>query len=74
MREVVRRGLVETLQRDYHINIAGPTTMSAILNSSQMGFRTLVIQKHTSEVWKVLGPLKRNSISLGMLWPLRKSS
>ena len=56
--EVVRRGLVETLQRDYHINIAGPTTMSAILNSLQMGFRTLAIQKHTSEVWKVLGAVK----------------
>lgn len=56
--EVVRRGLVETLQRDYHINIAGPTTMAAILNSLQMGFRTLAIQKHSSEVWNILGAVK----------------
>lgn len=56
--EVVRRGLVETLQRDYHVNIAGPTTMAAILNSLQMGFRTLAIQKRSSEVWNVLGAVK----------------
>ena len=56
--EVVRRGLVEILQRDYHINIAGPTTMAAILNSLQMGFRTLAIQKHSSEVWNILGAVK----------------
>jgi len=56
--EVVRRGLVETLQRDYKINIAGPTTMAALLNSLQMGFRTLAIQKHSSEVWNVLGAVK----------------
>jgi DNA recombination protein RmuC len=52
--EVVRRGLIETLQRDYHINIAGPTTMGAFLNSLQMGFRTLAIQKRSGEVWQVL--------------------
>ncbi len=56
--EVVRRGMVELLQRDYHINIAGPTTMAAILNSLQMGFRTLAIQKRSGEVWKVLGAVK----------------
>ena len=56
--EVVRNNLVETLQRDYHINIAGPTTMAALLNSLQMGFRTLAIQKHSSEVWNVLGAVK----------------
>lgn len=56
--EVVRRGLIETLQRDYKINIAGPTTMAAILNSLQMGFKTLAIQKHSSEVWNVLGAVK----------------
>jgi DNA recombination protein RmuC len=56
--EVVRRGLVETLQRDYKINIAGPTTMAALLNSLQMGFKTLAIQKHSSEVWNVLGAVK----------------
>lgn len=56
--EVVRRGMVEVLQRDYHVNIAGPTTMAAILNSLQMGFRTLAIQKRSGEVWKVLGAVK----------------
>ena len=56
--EVVRRGLVETLQRDYKINSAGPTTMAALLNSLQMGFRTLAIQKHSSEVWDILGAVK----------------
>lgn len=56
--EVVRRGLIEILQRDYKINIAGPTTMAALLNSLQMGFRTLAIQKHSGEVWDVLGAVK----------------
>ena len=56
--EVVRRGLVETLQRDYKVSIAGPTTMSALLNSLQMGFKTLAIQKRSGEVWKVLGGVK----------------
>ena len=56
--EVVRRGLLEVLQRDYKINIAGPTTMAALLNSLQMGFKTLAIQKHSSEVWDVLGAVK----------------
>ena len=56
--EVVRRGLLEVLQREYKINIAGPTTMAALLNSLQMGFKTLAIQKHSSEVWDVLGAVK----------------
>ena len=56
--EVVRRGLVEILQREYKINIAGPTTMAALLNSLQMGFKTLAIQKHSGEVWNVLGAVK----------------
>ncbi|MGI6722173.1 MAG: DNA recombination protein RmuC [Anaerovoracaceae bacterium] len=56
--EVVRMGMVETLQTKYKINIAGPTTMAALLNSLQMGFRTLAIQKHSSEVWQVLSSLK----------------
>lgn len=56
--EVVRRGLVEVLSREYKINIAGPTTMAALLNSLQMGFRTLAIQKHSGEVWNVLGAVK----------------
>ena len=56
--EVVRMGLVETLQRDYKVNIAGPTTLAALLNSLQMGFRTLAIQKRSGEVWQVLGAVK----------------
>jgi len=56
--EVVRRGLVETLQRDYQINIAGPTTMAALLNSLQMGFKTLAIQKRSGEVWGILSAVK----------------
>ncbi|MBO4235971.1 MAG: DNA recombination protein RmuC [Firmicutes bacterium] len=56
--EVVRRGMLETLQREFKINIAGPTTMAALLNSLQMGFRTLAIEKHTSEVWETLGAVK----------------
>jgi len=56
--ELVRAGMVESLQREYKITLAGPTTMSALLNSLQMGFRTLAIQKRSSEVWKVLGAVK----------------
>ena len=57
--ETLRRpGLIETLQRDYRVVLAGPTTFAAILNSLQMGFRTLAIQKRSSEVWKVLGEVK----------------
>ncbi|MEA4913865.1 MAG: DNA recombination protein RmuC [Christensenella sp.] len=56
--EVVNRGLVEELQRTYRVNIAGPSTMAALLNSLQMGFRTFAIQKRSSEVWRVLGAVK----------------
>ncbi|MEG1838668.1 MAG: DNA recombination protein RmuC [Bacteroidaceae bacterium] len=57
--EVIRRtALVETLQREYKIVVTGPTTLGAILNSLQMGFRTLAIQKRTGEVWTVLGAVK----------------
>mgnify|MGYP001061868612 CR=1 FL=1 len=56
--EVVRRGLLDVLQREYKVNIAGPTTMAALLNSLQMGFKTLAIQKHSGEVWEVLGAVK----------------
>jgi DNA recombination protein RmuC len=56
--EVVNLGLVETLSRDYKVNIAGPTTMAALLNSLQMGFKTLAIQKRSAEVWRVLGAVK----------------
>ena len=56
--EVVNRGLVEVLQRDYKVNIAGPSTMAALLNSLQMGFKTLAVQKRSAEVWEVLGAVK----------------
>ena len=56
--EALRMGLVDVLQREYRISIAGPTTMAALLNSLQMGFRTLAIEKHSSEVWEVLGAVK----------------
>ena len=57
--EVIRRtALVEMLQKDWKIVVTGPTTLGAILNSLQMGFRTLAIQKRTSEVWNVLGAVK----------------
>lgn len=56
--EVVRRGLVEKLQEKYKVNIAGPTTMAALLNSLQMGFQTLAIQKRSNEVWEILGNVK----------------
>ena len=56
--EVVRMGLVEVLQRNYKINIAGPTTMAALLNSLQTGFRTLAIQKRSGEIARTLGAVK----------------
>ena len=65
--EVVRRGMVETLQRDYRVNIAGPTTMAALLNSLQMGFKTLAIQKRSSEVWKVLAAVKGEFETFGQV-------
>ncbi len=57
--EVIRRTwLVESLQRECRVIVAGPTTLAALLNSLQMGFRTLAIQKRSSEVWKLLGAVK----------------
>ena len=56
--EVVNRGMVEVLQRDYKVNIAGPSTMAALLNSIQMGFKTLAVQKRSAEVWEILGSVK----------------
>ena len=57
--EVVNRGMVEILQRDYRVNIAGPSTMAALLNSIQMGFKTLAVQKRSAAVWQVLGSVKK---------------
>lgn len=57
--EALRRpGLAETLQRDYRVSLAGPTTLAALLNSLQMGFRTLAIEQRSAEVWAVLGAVK----------------
>jgi len=57
--EVLRRpGLFEQLQRESRVTVCGPTTLTAVLNSLQMGFRTLAIEKRSSEVWKVLGEVK----------------
>ena len=56
--EVVNQGLVEQLQNTYKVNIAGPSTMAALLNSLQMGFKTLAIQKRSVEVWNILSSVK----------------
>lgn len=56
--EVIKLGLVEELQAKYKINVAGPSTMAALLNALQMGFKTLAIQKRSGEVWRVLGAVK----------------
>ncbi len=64
--EVLRRpGLADTLQRDYKVIITGPTTIAAILNSLQMGFRTLAIEKRSGEVWTLLGSIKKEFTTFG---------
>lgn len=64
--EVVRRtALLEDLQRNYHVAVTGPTTLAAILNSLQMGFRTLAIQRCSGEVWKILGAVKKEFEQMG---------
>lgn len=64
--EVVRRSaLLEELQRSYKVVVTGPTTLAAILNSLQMGFRTLAIQKHSGEVWTILGAVKKEFEKMG---------
>ena len=64
--EVVRKAaLLETLQRDYKIIVTGPTTLAAIINSLQMGFKTLAIQKRSGEVWNVLGEVKKEFNNFG---------
>ncbi len=72
--EAVRRsGFIESLQRDYRVSVAGPSTLTALLNSLQMGFRTLAIEKHSSEVWRLLGECKREFNEFaGMLDKTRK--
>lgn len=64
--EVLRRpGLVDEIQRTCRVSIAGPTTLTALLNSLQMGFRTLAIEKRSSEVWRVLGAVKSEFLKFG---------
>jgi len=64
--EVLRRtGLVETLQREFKVVITGPTTLAALLNSLQMGFRTLAIEKRSSAVWTLLGAVKTEFSTFG---------
>ncbi|MCK4916790.1 MAG: DNA recombination protein RmuC [Candidatus Omnitrophica bacterium] len=66
--EILRRpGLCEILQRDYRIIVSGPTTFAALLNSLQMGFRTLAIEKRSSEVWNLLGAVKTEFIKFGAI-------
>ena len=65
--EAVNRGFIEELQRTYRINVTGPSTMAAFLNSLQMGFRTLAIQKRSGEVWQVLGAVKTEFESFGTI-------
>ena len=66
--EVLREpSLMEKIQRKYHVTIAGPTTLAALLNSLQMGFRTLAIQKRSSEVWKVLAAVKTEFGKFGVV-------
>jgi DNA recombination protein RmuC len=65
--EVIRRTtLVQVLQREYHIVVSGPSTFAAFLNSLQMGFRSLAIQKRSGEVWKVLGEIKTEFDKFGL--------
>lgn len=63
--EAVNRGMVEVLQREYKVNITGPSTMAALLNSLQMGFKTLAIEKRSAEVWTILGAVKKEFDNFG---------
>ena len=61
-------GLAEKVQTKYRVTLTGPTTLSALLNSLQMGFRTLAVQKRSSEVWQVLGHAKAEFRKYGLVW------
>ncbi len=66
--EVIRRpGLVDRIQKDFRVNVVGPTTLAALLNALQMGFRTLTIQKRSSEVWSYLADVKKHFGAFGDL-------
>ena len=62
-----RPGLADILQREFRVTIAGPTTLAALLNSFQLGFRTLAIEKRSTEVWRVLGAVKTEFDRFGAL-------
>lgn len=67
--EVIRRpGLASELQTKHRVMVQGPTTLAALLNSLQMGFRTLAIEKRSSEVWQVLGAAKAEFMKYGQVW------
>ena len=67
--EVIRRpGLISDLQSQYRVLVSGPTTLMSLLNSLQMGFRTLAIQKNASDVWKILGAAKTEFQKYGVVW------
>ena len=59
--------LAETLRRDYNVVVTGPTTLSALINSLQVGFRALAIEKQTSEVWKILASVKKEFGNFGII-------
>ena len=72
--EVCERGPAEVLQRDYQVNVAGPSTMAALLNSLQMGFKTLAIQKRSGEVWQLLGAVKTEFDKFGQAFQAAAAS
>ena len=73
--EVVRNvSLFETLQRDYKVIVTGPTTLAAILNGLQMGFKTLAIEKRSSEVWRILGAVKKEFENFGTIMDKAQSN
>ena len=63
--EAVRLGLIEKLQHDYKINIAGPSTMAVLLNSLRLGFQTLAIQKRSGDIWKILTEIRKEFETFG---------
>jgi DNA recombination protein RmuC len=66
--EVVKRdGLINCLQKDFRVNVAGPSTMAALINSLALGFRTLAIEKHSSEIWRILGEVKTEFNRFGIM-------
>ena len=67
-----RVNLIEFIQREYKIIITGPTTLYALLNSLNLAFKTISIEKHSSKVWKVLGEVKKNLRVFRLYWKKQK--